>query len=296
MSVASNRGGGLACRELYWTLMRLLPFVRNTPVNPAMSDPYQPPKESQPAESKTRFIKPVVLVLLAIVVAVLFFRYREYLNLESMAAQEKELREYQSQHPVLVYGIAFVAYVVATGLSLPGAAALTLVMGWYFGFWPALLMISFASTIGATMAFLLSRYFLGGWVQEKFGNRLVTFNEQLEEKGAFFLFSLRLVPAVPFFVINLVMGLTKMKTWTFYWVSQIGMLLGTAVYVYAGSRVPDLNTLAADGVKAVFSASQLLQIAIAFTLLGLFPLITKLVLSHFSSKEESLTPDVSDPA
>ena len=259
-----------------------------------MPDPSLPSTESP--SSNTRFIKPIVLALLVIAVSVLFIQYREFLSLETMAAKETQLREYQSRHPILVYGIAFFAYVIATGLSLPGAAALTLVFGWYFGFWPALVMISFASTIGATMAFLLSRYFLGGWVQNKFGHRLGTFNEQLDQKGAFFLFSLRLVPAVPFFVINLVMGLTKMKTGTFYWVSQIGMLLGTAVYVYAGSRVPALNTLAADGVKAVFSASQLFQIAIAFTLLGLFPLITKLVLSHFSGKEASPMPDVSDSA
>ncbi|QDT12440.1 TVP38/TMEM64 family protein [Planctomycetes bacterium K23_9] len=234
------------------------------------------------SSAKSRWIKPIVLISVVVVIGVLFFQYRDAISLEYLAERESQLREFQSRHPWLVFGVAFLVYVLVTGLSLPGAAALTLVFGWYFGFGPALIMISFASTIGATLAFLLSRYLLGEWVQSKFGNRLGTFNQHLDEQGAFYLFSLRLVPAVPFFVINLVMGLTKMKTWTFYWVSQVGMLLGTAVFVYAGSRVPDLNTLADEGVGAVFSTSQLLQIFVAFTLLGVFPLVAKFLLNRFS--------------
>ncbi|NND99369.1 MAG: TVP38/TMEM64 family protein [Pirellulaceae bacterium] len=217
----------------------------------------------------------------AAIIALFIYEFGDLLSLESLATKESQLRDFQNQHPWLVYGVAFLVYVVVTGLSLPGAAALTLVFGWYFGFWRALLMISFASTIGATIAFLLSRYLLRDTVQGRFGDRLSSFNEQLEKEGAFYLFTLRLIPAFPFFVINLVMGLTPLRARTFYWVSQIGMLPGTAVYAYAGSRVPDLNTLAQDGAGAVFSTGQLTQLAIAFGLLGIFPLATKKILGHF---------------
>jgi len=160
---------------------------------------------------------------------------------------------------------------------------LSLVYGWYFGFVPALVLVSFASTAGATVAFLTSRYLLRDSVHSKFGARLNSFNAHLEAEGAFYLFTLRLIPLVPFFVINLVMGLTPVKARTYWWVSQLGMLPGTAVYVYAGSRVPNLIELAEKGAAAVFSASQLLQLGIAFGLLGLFPLCVKSALSYFTT-------------
>ena len=219
--------------------------------------------------------KPVLLLCLVALAIGVFLQYGDLLTLENLAQRESELREFQSDHPVLVYGIAFVVYVLVTGLSLPGAAALSLVFAWYFGFWRGVVLISFASTIGATLAFLMSRYLLGQTVQQKFGQRLAAFNENLDADGALYLFTLRLIPAVPFFVINLVMGLTKLPAKTFYWVSQVGMLPGTMVYVYAGSRVPNLNTLAEQGVGAVFTPSQLFQITMAFVLLGAFPLLAK---------------------
>ena len=211
-------------------------------------------------------------------------RYGHLLSLTYLAERELALRQFQADHPLLVYGIAFAVYVTATGLSLPGAAPLTLVYGWYFGWLRGVVLISFASTAGATVAFLMSRYLLRDSVQSKFGHRLVTFNRRLEEEGAFYLFTLRLIPAVPFFVINLVMGLTPIRAMTYWWVSQVGMLPGTIVYVYAGSRVPNLTVLAEDGAAAVFSPGQLIQIAIAFTVLGLFPLVTKKLVARFLSK------------
>ena len=120
---------------------------------------------------------------------------------------------------------------------------MTLVVAWYFGFWKGLVLVSFASTCGATLAFLLSRYLLRDIIQSKFGERLKTFNESLDREGAFYLFTLRLIPAVPFFVINVVMGLTRIRTTTFWWISQVGMLAGTCVYVYAGSNIPSLSQL-----------------------------------------------------
>ena len=171
-----------------------------------------------------------------------------------------------------------------TVLSLPGASMLTIAYGWFFRFWSALVLVSFASTTGATIAFLLSRYLLRDIVQRRFGDRLTKFNQALEREGAFYLLTLPLIPAVPFFVINLVMGLTRLPVRTFWWVSQLGMLAGTAVYVYAGSRVPDLQTLADQGVGAIFTSGQLLQLAIALGLLGAFPLITRKVVRRFSGQ------------
>ena len=167
-----------------------------------------------------------------------------------------------------------------TGLSLPGAAIMTLAGGALFGFWYALVLVSFASSIGATLAFLVSRILLRDWVQGRFARQLRAVNEGFEKDGAFYLFSLRLVPVFPFFVINLVMGLTLLPTRTFWWVSQLGMLPGTMLYVYAGSRVPSLGQLAEKGISSILSPSQLGQLAFAFALLGAFPLIIKHLLGR----------------
>ncbi len=230
--------------------------------------------------------KIVLLLVVGAVIAVAYTQFGDVLSLQNLAKQEAQLREFQTEHPVMVFGIAFLLYVVATGLSLPGAAVLTLSFGWYFGFARGLLLVSFASTAGATVAFLLSRYLFRDAIQNRFDERLENFNQSLEKEGPFFLFTLRLIPAVPFFVINAVMGLTPIKTSTFWWVSQIGMLAGTAVYVYAGSSVPDLQTLADKGVNAVFTPRQLTQIFIAFIMLGLFPLIVRGAMKLFDKKNK----------
>ncbi len=222
--------------------------------------------------------KLALFVLVAGIAFVAYTQFGDALSIQNLARQESHLRAFQQEHPVLVWGLAFLVYVVVTGLSLPGAAVLTLVYGWYFGLWQGLLLVSFASTTGATVAFLLSRFLLRDSIQKRFGKRLVTFNQALEQEGAFFLFTLRLIPAVPFFVINAVMGLTPIRTFTFWWVSQLGMPAGTAVYVYAGSSVPNLQTLADQGINAVFTPSQLTQIVVAFVLLGLFPLIVRFMM------------------
>ncbi len=239
-------------------------------------------------ENSGSSMKIVVGVVLVILIG-LAYVYRDSLSLAALAERETQLKELQQAQPLLVIGAAFVAYVLVTGLSLPGAAFMTLVMGWYFGFACSVGLVSFASTAGATMAFLLSRYLFRDVVQSKFGDRLKTFNEALDREGAFYLFSLRLIPAVPFFVINVVMGLTRIRTWTYWWVSQIGMLAGTAVYCYAGSRVPNLQALADKGAGAVFTTSQLTQITIAFVLLGVFPITLKKLMAFFSHKQSAAT-------
>ena len=221
------------------------------------------------------------LVVLAVVIAaaaVAYWQFGDALSLDYLAERESSLRAYQADHPVLVYGVAFLIYVAVTGLSLPGAAGLTLLFGWYFGFWRGVILVSLASTTGATLAFLLSRFVIGSSVQAKFGERLANFNKALEREGPFFLFTLRLIPLVPFFVINVVMGLTPIRTWTYWWVSQIGMLPGTCAYVYAGSSVPNLQALATDGIQAVFTPQQLLQMGIAFGVLGVLPFLLRFLL------------------
>ncbi|TWU07521.1 TVP38/TMEM64 family protein [Stieleria varia] len=227
-------------------------------------------------ESPKSFPITKVLVLLGVglIATYAYLRYGDSLTLENLAGHETALRNYRIDHPILVYAVAFGIYVGVTGLSLPGAAVLTLVMAWYFGFARAMVLVSFASTTGATVAFLLSRFLLRDTIQSRFGDRLATFNENLEREGAFYLFTLRLIPAVPFFVINVVMGLTPMKTWTFWWVSQLGMLAGTAVYVYAGASFPTLNALAENGAGGILSW----KLIVAFIALGLFPLAAKKII------------------
>ncbi len=210
-----------------------------------------------------------------VVIAVLF---RDQWTLAALAERETQLEQLQRRSPIVGYAIAWAAYVVITGLSLPGAAALSLLYAWFFGFLPALILVSFASTAGATLAFLSSRYLLRDTVESRYGDSMQRFRRHLDEEGPFYLFTLRLIPAVPFFVINLVAGLTPIGAWTFWWISQLGMLPGTAVYVYAGSRVPDLDTLAREGVRAVFEPLQLLQLMLAFAALGMFPWAVRKVL------------------
>lgn len=229
--------------------------------------------------------KLIVFVALAITIVTVGFLYRDALSLQSLAQRESELRVFQSDHPIAIYAIAFGVYVAVTGLSLPGATALTLVYGWYFGFTAGVLLVSFASTSGATLAFLSSRYLLRDMVESRYGESMKGFQQRLADEGAFYLFTLRLIPAVPFFVINLVMGLTPIAARTFWWVSQLGMLAGTAVYIYAGSRVPNLTVLADEGVGAVFAPKQLLQLTIAFALLGVFPLAARWVMSGIRIKK-----------
>jgi uncharacterized membrane protein YdjX (TVP38/TMEM64 family) len=226
----------------------------------------------------------LAVVLAAVVVA--YVQFGDSLTLESLAARESQLRQFQADHPILVYGIAFAVYVGVTGLSLPGAAALTLLYGWYFGLFRGVIVVSFASTAGATVAFLLSRYLFGQAVQSRFGARLSGFNDALRREGPFYLFTLRLIPAVPFFVINLVMGLTPIRARTFWWVSQLGMLAGTIVYVYAGSSVPSLQVLAQHGVQAVLTPGQLTQLVVALALLGVFPLVVRLIVKILRPKKD----------
>jgi uncharacterized membrane protein YdjX (TVP38/TMEM64 family) len=228
---------------------------------------------SQPVKFPVK--KAILLVAVLVVAAVGYAQFGDVLSFHFLATKESGMQAFKSGHPVLVVGIAFAIYVAITGLSLPGAAILTLVYGWFFGFSQGLLLVSFASTAGATLAFLFSRFVLRDTIVAKFGERLKKVNSALEKEGAFYLFTLRLLPVMPFFIINLLMGLTPVKTRTYWWVSQLGMLPGTAVYVYAGSQVPSLQTLADKGAGGILSPGLL----IAFVLLGIFPIAVKKIMN-----------------
>ncbi len=210
-----------------------------------------------------------VLLLAAIagvVVAFFVFDLGRFLSLEYFKSQQTAIEAYSEAHPVTTAVVFFVFYVAVTGLSLPGAAIMTLVGGAIFGLVWGTLIVSFASTLGATLAFLASRFLFRDSVQRRFRDKLAAVNAGIEREGAFYLFALRLVPVFPFFVINLVMGLTPIATRTFYWVSQAGMLLGTIVYVNAGTQIARI-----DSLKGILSPALLGS----FLLLGLFPLIAR---------------------
>lgn len=220
------------------------------------------------------------LVLLAAALALISIAYAlfgDFLRLERLVEKEEALRDWREWHVAKAVVLSFLVYVSVAGLSLPGATLLTLFLGWFLGFGLGLLVVSLASSAGATLAFLISRFFLRDFVQNKFGDRLKTFNEALQQEGAFYLFSLRLIVVVPFFITNLAMGVTPIRTWTFWWVSQLGMLPGTAVYVYAGASFPSLSDLAEKGSQGILTP----QLLFAFLLLGLFPIVVKKLLKRF---------------
>ncbi len=215
------------------------------------------------------------LVILAVVAV--FFAFRQEFSLDRLARHESVLRSSVERYPLYALAVAFVIYLVATAFAIPVATILSLLYAWLFGFWQALLVVSFASTGGAAGSFLFSRYLLADLVRRRFASQLTAFQDALDRDGAFYLFSLRLVPYVPFFIINLVMGLTRLRLRTFWWVSQLGMLPGTVVYLFAGSSVTSLESLRQTGVRSLVSP----QLLLAFTALGLFPLLAKGLLSRW---------------
>ncbi len=225
-----------------------------------------------------KMIKKLALLGVAVVAVALFFAFdlHQFFTLENLKDSRAKFAAAYEANTLLFLGAYFLIYVLMAALSLPGAAVLTLAAGALFGFWTGLLVVSFASSIGAAAACAVARYVLGGWVQRRFGDRLQRINDGVEREGAFYLFTLRLIPIFPFFVINLVMGLTRMRLWTFYWVSQLGMLPGTAVFVNAGVQLGQV-----ESVGDVLSPSLL----VSFALIGVFPLIAKKALGWYRAKQ-----------
>ena len=221
--------------------------------------------------------KLLVLAVVAIVVALYFvLDLGSYFSLDALKAQQAAIENYRQANPWLAAGIFFAIYVAVTALSLPGAAVMTLAGGAIFGLLWGTLLVSFASSLGATLAFLAARFLLRDWVAARFGQRLQAIDAGIRREGGFYLFTLRLVPVFPFFVINLLMGLTPMRTATFYWVSQLGMLAGTLVYVNAGTQLAGITSL-----SGILSPG----LIASFALLGIFPLIAKKIVDTVKARK-----------
>jgi len=223
-------------------------------------------------------LKKVLLLAVLIGIGTLFFLFdlHLWLSLDNLKQHQADFQQAFQQRPLLTGGGFFAVYILVTALSLPGAAVMTLAAGALFGLGWGLLLVSFASSIGATLAFLVSRYLFRNMLEQRFGQQLQSINAGIERDGAFYLFSLRLVPLFPFFVINLVMGLTQLRTLTFYWVSQVGMLVGTLVFVNAGTQLGQIETL-----SGILSPGLILS----FCLLGVFPLLAKKMVQLFRSRQ-----------
>jgi uncharacterized membrane protein YdjX (TVP38/TMEM64 family) len=217
----------------------------------------------------------IVGVIAALIAAFFVFDLGRFLSLEQLRASKSVLDAYRDAHPVLASAAYFGTYVAVTALSVPGAAILTLAGGAIFGLLWGVLLVSFASSIGATLAFLTSRFLLRDAIQKRFGDKLKAINRGVERDGAFYLFTLRLLPVFPFFVVNLVMGLTPIRARTFYWVSQVGMLPLTAVFVNAGTELAKI-----EKIKDIVSPTLL----VSLVLIGLFPLIARKAVEKINAR------------
>lgn len=220
--------------------------------------------------------KVLLLIIAALVAAFFFFDLGRFFSLEALKSQQAVLNALYAERPFTVIVAFFLGYIAVTALSLPGAAIMTLAAGAQFGLIPGLLIASFASSIGATLAFFVSRYLLRNSIEKRFGEKLKTINSNMDQDGAFYLFTLRLVPVFPFFLINLVMGLTRIKTGIFYGVSQVGMLAGTFVFVNAGTQLAKIDSLGGILSPALISS---------LALLGVFPLIAKWVINWIKARK-----------
>ncbi len=214
-----------------------------------------------------------LLIIIALLIgAFFFFDLHKLFTLNNLKSQQGSIISYRNDYPVLATVLYALVYIAVTGLSLPGATILTLAGGAVFGLMWGTIIVSFASSIGATLAFLAARFLFRDAVNAKFGLQVKEIDAGIARDGAFYLFTLRLVPLIPFFAINLVMGLTVLKTRTFYWVSQVGMLAGTLVYVNAGTQLAKIESLSGILSPALVGS---------FALLGVFPIIAKKIVEYF---------------
>jgi uncharacterized membrane protein YdjX (TVP38/TMEM64 family) len=210
--------------------------------------------------------KKALLAILLVIIILTAMVATQGFGIEALKLKQHELTLWYKQSPIVACSLFFLLYIVVTAFSLPFATVLTLAAAAIMGFIPSLILVSFASTIGATMAFLISRYFLRDSYRNRFGERLKIFESGMEKDGAYYLFSLRLLPVFPFFLINTLMGLTPIHWWTYFWVSQLGMLPGTLIYINAGVQLSSINQ-----IQDIMSW----KIMLSFSLIGVFPIIIK---------------------
>ena len=220
----------------------------------------------------------IVGIIAGLVAGYLFFDLGQYFSLEYIKASRERFQALYAEHTTAVIAVYFLIYVLATALALPAATVITLAGGALFGLAVGTVVVSFASSIGAAMAFLVARYLLRDWIQRRFKDKLRRINQGIEEDGAFYLFTLRLIPVFPFFVINTVIALTPMRLFTYYWVSQVGMFPATVVYVNAGKQLGEI-----DSLSGLLSPG----LIISFVLLGIFPLVVKKTLGWYQARRRN---------
>ena len=220
----------------------------------------------------------IVMIVACVFITLWYFNLGRYLTLDAIRAQQETLKINQAEHALTVLGAFFFLYTAVAALSLPGAAVMTLLGGALLGFWQGLIAVSFASTIGATLAFLLARFLFKDWIQGRYQKQLATLNEGFKNEGAFYLFALRLIPVFPFFLVNILTGVMPIKTRHFYGASQLGMLPGTAVYVYAGTELGKIQSLSDIASPSLLAA---------FVALGLFPLIAKKIVAALRNRRNA---------
>lgn len=219
----------------------------------------------------------IVLIVIGLIAVFKIFNIGDYLSLSYIKESQDKFEILYTAHRFGVIAGYMAIYILVTSLSLPGATVMGLAAGAFFGLLTGTIIVSFASTIGATLACLVSRFILRDWIQNRFADKLKTVNEGIEKEGAFYLFTLRLIPIFPFWLINLVMGLTKMPLKKFYWVSQVGMLPGTIVFINAGKELAKI-----DSLSGIFSPGLLLS----FALLGVFPITAKKLIALYQSRKK----------
>jgi uncharacterized membrane protein YdjX (TVP38/TMEM64 family) len=224
-----------------------------------------------------RRVHPIKKLLVVALIACTFIAFwtlglERYLTLSYVKGSLGSLRAAYGHYPASVIACYFLIYVLVTSLSLPGAVVLTIAGGGLFGLVTGTIVVSFASAIGATLACFVSRYLLGAWVQKRFGSRIEKINEGIEREGVFYLFTLRLIPLFPFWLINLAMGLSRMRLRAFWWISQLGMLPGTIVYVNAGRELARI-----ESARDILSPGLL----VSFALIGIFPIAVKKLLALY---------------
>ncbi|MBD3324251.1 TVP38/TMEM64 family protein [candidate division KSB3 bacterium] len=246
-----------------------------------MESPKASPPQA-PAKHGT-LISKIIIVCVVILLIILFYVFDlgQYFSLEYIKSSQERFAQLYEAHTVLVIATYMGIYIVMAALSLPGAAVMTLLGGALFGRLIGTLAVSFASTIGATLACFVARFLLRDWVQNKLGDKIKPINQGIQREGAFYLFTMRLIPAFPFWVINLVMGLTSLPLRTFYWVSQVGMLPGTFVYVNAGTELAQI-----DSLGGILSPS----LIISFVILGIFPIAVKKIMGWYRARQDMKQP------
>lgn len=217
----------------------------------------------------------IIFFVLGLIAVFRIFHLDQYLSLSYLKASQDQFALLYAEHRMPVIAAYMLIYILVTLLSLPVAVVLTIAGGALFGLWTGTLIVSFASAIGSTIACSISRFLLRDWIQSKFANKISRINDEIEKEGAFYLFTLRLIPIFPFWVINLVIGVTKIPLFTFYWVSQVGMLPGTMVFVNAGKELAKIESL-----SGILSPGLILS----FVLLGLFPITAKKIMTIYRSR------------